>query len=166
MATHTLGTKSSSTLTALLYATSLAEADVATLNGLAVDDQLLLNAGILFTATTNSTAALTAISPSGAAIQGMQIWGSGIPAGTIATVASGTTATLNQAATSGASGVKMFALPQALFNMFSKQGLLYVPNRGVLTILPGDYVAVDASGWPILVSKEAVAYTGSSWTFT
>ena len=43
-------------------------------------------------------------------------------------------------------------------NAFSSNGLLYVPNRGVLTVLPGDYVAVDpTTGWPILLSKRAIA---------
>jgi hypothetical protein len=50
--------------------------------------------------------------------------------------------------------------PQA----FSANGLLYVPNRGVLTMLPGDYVAVDETGWPILVSKLAAA--GTSYVHT
>lgn len=45
---------------------------------------------------------------------------------------------------------------------FSLQGLLYVPNRGVLKVLPGDYVGVDPNGWPILVSKNSIA--GSGWT--
>lgn len=45
---------------------------------------------------------------------------------------------------------------------FSQNGLLYVPNRGVLKILPGDWVAVDTTGWPILVSKNA-AGTSASW---
>ena len=41
---------------------------------------------------------------------------------------------------------------------FAQTGLLYVPNRGVLKVLPGDYVAYDATtGWPILVSALAVA---------
>lgn len=45
---------------------------------------------------------------------------------------------------------------------FSLMGLLYVPNRGVLKVLPGDYVGVDPNGWPILVSKNSIA--GSGWT--
>src|ERR1700722_10173109 len=40
---------------------------------------------------------------------------------------------------------------------FAQSGLLYVPNRGILKVLAGDYVGVDASGWPILVSKNAIA---------
>lgn len=48
---------------------------------------------------------------------------------------------------------------------FSKAGLLYVPNRGVLRVLPGDYVAIDTVGWPILVSARSAA-TGASWTHT
>ena len=35
---------------------------------------------------------------------------------------------------------------------------LYVPNRGVLRCIPGDYVMFDATtGWPILVSANAIA---------
>lgn len=43
--------------------------------------------------------------------------------------------------------------PQA----FSSNGLLYVPNRGVLKMLPGDYVGIDSQGWPILVSANSIA---------
>ena len=45
---------------------------------------------------------------------------------------------------------------------FAQNGLLYVPNRGVLKVLPGDYVSVDANGWPVLVSKNSIA--GSGWS--
>lgn len=45
---------------------------------------------------------------------------------------------------------------------FSANGLLYVPNRGVLTMKPGDYVAVDSTGWPILLSSLAAA--SGPWT--
>lgn len=56
-------------------------------------------------------------------------------------------------------------------NAFTTQGQLYVPNRGVLQVLPGDYVAVDANGWPILLSANAIAGGSSpsaatSWTHT
>ena len=45
---------------------------------------------------------------------------------------------------------------------WARTGLLYVPNRGVLQALPGDYVAYDpATGWPILLSKNAAG--GASW---
>lgn len=41
---------------------------------------------------------------------------------------------------------------------YAQTGLLYVPNRGVLKCLPGDYVAFDTTtGWPILISKIAAA---------
>jgi hypothetical protein len=48
------------------------------------------------------------------------------------------------------------------FEFQGGSGLLYVPRRGTLQVLPGDYVAYDSNGWPILVSAEAVA-TGSQW---
>lgn len=41
-------------------------------------------------------------------------------------------------------------------------GKLYVPNRGVLKVLPGDYVFYDPNGWPILVSANSIA--GSGWS--
>lgn len=44
---------------------------------------------------------------------------------------------------------------------WSQGGQLYVPNRGILQVLPGDYVAVDSQGWPILVSANSIA--NSSW---
>jgi hypothetical protein len=45
---------------------------------------------------------------------------------------------------------------------------LFVPNRGVLRLFPGDVVAIDNLGgtnvgWPILVSADAIAH--GSWTF-
>lgn len=41
---------------------------------------------------------------------------------------------------------------------FARTGLLYVPNRGVLKALPGDYVMFDTTtGWPILVSARAIS---------
>ena len=40
---------------------------------------------------------------------------------------------------------------------FTTWGRLYIPNRGVLQVLPGDVVAIDANGWPILLSANAIA---------
>lgn len=38
------------------------------------------------------------------------------------------------------------------------QGMLYVPNRGYLTVKPGDYVCFDpVTGWPILISADCAA---------
>ncbi len=45
---------------------------------------------------------------------------------------------------------------------YAQQGLLFVPNRGVLKCLAGDYVGFDpATGFPILLSAAAAA--GASW---
>lgn len=48
---------------------------------------------------------------------------------------------------------------------FIKEGFLFVPNRGVLRLLPGDYVGVDAKGWPIVVSAYSIE-AASDWTHT
>lgn len=45
---------------------------------------------------------------------------------------------------------------------YSLNGRLYIPNRGSLLILPGDYVGVDNVGWPILVSANSIA--NGAWT--
>jgi hypothetical protein len=39
---------------------------------------------------------------------------------------------------------------------------LIVPNRGILRVFPGDYVAIDSQGWPILVSANSIA--NAAWT--
>ncbi len=50
---------------------------------------------------------------------------------------------------------------------FAQNGQLYVPNRGVLKVFPGDRIMVDAaSGWPILVSRTALGVAGSVWSST
>lgn len=41
-------------------------------------------------------------------------------------------------------------------------GLLFIPNRGVLRVLPGDWVGVDNRGWPILLSADTIA--NGLWT--
>lgn len=46
------------------------------------------------------------------------------------------------------------------FSMSS--GRLFVPNRGILNILPGDWVGVDSRGWPILLSADTIA--NGLWT--
>jgi hypothetical protein len=43
---------------------------------------------------------------------------------------------------------------------------LFVPNRGVLAVLPGDVIAIDpTTGWPFLISARA-AQNASAWTHT
>ena len=90
MATGTLGTTATTSLTALAFGGALAAADIATIANAILNDQ----------------------------VNGNPIW------------------------------------PGA----FAQTGLLYVPNRGILKCLAGDYVGVDAAtGWPILVSARAAA---------
>jgi hypothetical protein len=56
---------------------------------------------------------------------------------------------------------KVAAHPQASLigtGGFAYNGLLFVPNRGFLKVLPGDYVGIDNEGWPILVSAYSIAH--------
>lgn len=45
---------------------------------------------------------------------------------------------------------------------FLIDGQLFVPNRGILKVLPGDFVGVDSQGFPILVSANSIA--NGPWT--
>lgn len=48
---------------------------------------------------------------------------------------------------------------------FLAAGLLFIPNRGVLKLIPGDVVAFNAvSGWPIMLSAAAAA--SANWVYT
>jgi hypothetical protein len=49
---------------------------------------------------------------------------------------------------------------------FTRAGQLFIPNRGVLQVKPGDVVAVDATGWPILISAFAIASGSTEWAHT
>lgn len=47
---------------------------------------------------------------------------------------------------------------------FSQPGRLHFPGRrGFVNLLPGDYVAFDLQGWPIIVSAWSIANSGG-WT--
>lgn len=120
MATRTLGSATTTTLTAIPFP-NLATgtpADFAAINALILDDTPLL-------------------------------W----PSGNVGTAA-------------GQNAAQIAAKQNLIPTAFSNQGLLYVPNRGYLKILPGDWVAVDTFGWPILVSGRSVQSSAASWVHT
>ncbi|SRR6266851_4753275 len=48
---------------------------------------------------------------------------------------------------------------------WSRNGQLYVPNRGWLKVFPGDFIGVDSQGWPILVSAKSAA-VAAQWVHT
>ena len=93
---------------------------------------------------TNATTSLTAVlyAPG---------YGSGLSAADIATIALGIKDDQN---------VTRPVVPGS----FVIDGLLFVPNRGVLKVFPGDFVGVDSRGWPILISKDTAA--NGPWTHT
>jgi hypothetical protein len=48
---------------------------------------------------------------------------------------------------------------------FTVEGVLYLPQKkGFIKLAPGDYVGVDANGWPVVVAAYAIA--GAGWTHT
>lgn len=73
-------------------------------------------------------------------------------------------ATIAQAIMNDQLGLNAGVPAQIWPGAWAKNGLLYIPNRGVLQTKPGDVVMVDTvSGWPILVSAKALSVAGSVW---
>ena len=43
---------------------------------------------------------------------------------------------------------------------FTRQGMLYLPqHRGAIKLMPGDWVAVDPNGWPVVISNYSLPQT-------
>ena len=105
---------------------------------------------------TNGTTTLTAI----AAASGGSTVNELIP-GNFANISATDFATIQEAIKND----KINTFPRAQYAL-TRSGLLYVPNRGVLQVLPGDWIGVDATGWPVLVGANAIASVSpaSSWT--
>jgi hypothetical protein len=49
---------------------------------------------------------------------------------------------------------------------WSNNGILFIPNRtgGFVAMQPGDTLAVDLNGWPIIVSAQSLT-AGNAWTY-
>jgi hypothetical protein len=194
MALHTLVTAAAATLAAITYGQpspaggsvgtgQLSPADLAAISHGIVSDAFAATPtnmqaggpkGILATGSTHSNVTLdTLVAVAGgplAAIKvGMLVLGVGIPPGTyVASVTSGTAVALSQAATASATGVNIIFVPlgSAIGDPANFNGQLMIPGRGIIKVLPGDVIAVDNTGWPILVSAASIGYAGSLWTFT
>jgi hypothetical protein len=184
MALRTIGTKAATTLACLSgWSQVLAAADLAAIGSAISDDRgfaALLSgysAGtsyVLTTATTAGSVTLTVVTAAVGSPPVTQIrvgdlvlgHAADIVPGTYVAAFSGTTATLSQAAAStGASKTIAFLRADGMPGI-GREGLLAIPNRGIIKVLPGDVVAVDATGFPYLISANAIAYAGSDWTLT
>lgn len=185
MALHTLGT----TTTTILNCTPgwsqvLSPADVAAIGQSITNDDNFATVlasgqvgpqGILTTASTHGTTTLdTIVSIAGAGLGTIMVTdlvlGAGIAPGTfVAAILSPTSVQLSQAATGNAAGVRVAFIRQTadVESGLTYEGLLLYPGgRGSLRLLAGDVVAIDNTGWPIVVSSAAIAYAGSQWVFT
>jgi hypothetical protein len=183
MALHTLGTAATNSLNCLAaWAQSLLDADIAAIAQAITPDSRIASrvgspyvagpSGILATGTTHSSTTLdTLVSTGGGPLSsiyvGMLVFGIGILPGTYVTaIPTSTSVTLSQAASASASGINVTFVPVNRPGI-SRQQQLTVPGRGILSIQPGDVIAVDpTTGWPILVSGAAISAAGSLWTFT
>lgn len=181
MSTHTLGTTSSTALTAVTFnpplgvgqgAVSglLSPADLATVNAGIFPDTYATTTGggVLTTGTTHTSTTLDTIASMTRIQPGMLVAGVGIVPGTfVASVnVAGSSIVLSQAATASAAGVHLIFLPPSTSQVrLDFNGTLDIPGRGKLKVFPGDVVAVGNAGEVILVPAAAIAYAGSLWSF-
>jgi len=189
---HTLGTKGTTQLSAITFGAAtpvgatagtgnLNAADLASIsNGIVGDVNFAATnpTGILATATTAGTKTLTAlVHTAGMGLGTIQVGAlvvgteADIVPGTFVTdIVSGTSVHISVNAVSSTTLRKIaFINPGAkgMGGRLSFEGRLELPGgRGWVTVKPGDVIAIDSTGWPILVSAAAIAYSGSDWTYT
>jgi hypothetical protein len=179
MSIHTLGTKGTTSLNAITWNPSpgiLLPADCAAIYESIVGDKhagATNPTGIVATGTTHGTTTLdTLVAVSGAPLAaikvGQLVLGVGITPGTfVAAILSSTSVQLSQAATGSAAGVNILIVPlEDPQNTGLIIGQLRMPGgRGTLNLKTGDVVAIDNTGWPIVISATAIAYAGSLWSY-
>lgn len=180
MALQTLGTTTTTILRALpAWSASLSQADVAAIGQTISGDRqfatILSGFGpgataVLATGSTHSNTTLdTLVGISGAPLTqiavGDLVIGAGIPPATyVQALVSATSVTLSAAATASASIRVVFRHRAGQPLVSLADGMLHVPGgRGTLKLLPGDIVAIDNLGWPILVSGASIGYAGSQF---
>lgn len=184
MALRTIGTNATTSLVALpAWSAALAATDLANIAAAITDDlnfgavlgqpgsgvKAVLATGSTHTNTTLDTLAAVSGAPLSQIQVGDLVLGAGIVPGTFVSIVNSATAvTLSQAATATAAAVRIAIVRQAMTvpGALQRDGRLFVPNRGILKVLPGDIVAVDNLGFPYLIPGNAIAYAGSLWTLT
>lgn len=181
MALHTLGTAATTSLQCLAgWSEALSDADIAAISQTVTPDSRIASVlggngagptGVLATGDTHGTTTLDDLASTGggplASIQrGWLVLGADITPGTfVADLLSATSVQLSQVAAGSNNDEKIVFVPPNVPAINRNQKLL-VPGRGILSILPGDVVAVDNTGAVILVPASAIGYAGSLWTFT
>jgi hypothetical protein len=181
MSLGTLGTSGTTSLAALnAWGQNLSDADIAAIGDSIVGDGRFSSipgggaagaSGILATGSTHLNTTLdTLVATGGAGLGAIQpgmlvlAANSRITPGTyVAAILSATSVQLSKAAASTTAGVRVAFVPPSPPHL-SRYGLLTIPGRGILKVLPGDVVALDNTGWAILVSGAAIAYAGSLWS--
>lgn len=181
MALRTLGTSATTSLRALnAWATSLSDADISAIaQTISSDGKFASGLGggsagataVLATGATHTSVTLdTLVSTGGAGLASIMVGdlvlAADVPPGTfVARKPSATSVTLSQAATG--SNAERVAFVRANAPHLSRNAQLVIPGgRGIVKVMPGDIVAIDNLGWPILVSAASIAYSGSQWTLT
>lgn len=194
MTVGTLGTLGTTSLAAITYGPAipvggsagtgnLAPADLAAIANSIVGDRFFdasNPAGIIATGDTHTNTTLdTLVAVDGGPLASIQIGAlvlavngsTGVfvvpPGAFVIAKPSATEVTLSTAATASLSGAKV-----AIINpmgpgqngRLSFNGLLDIPGRGTLKVFPGDVVALDSTGWPVLISAASIAYGGTLWS--
>lgn len=185
MALHTLGTSTTTAIqTALVVSEALLDQDIGALNMQVAPDLYTAQpatvpdspgvAGIVITGNTTAASptvaavALIAGAPLTAIQPGMQILAQNLPPGTSVVSYAANVLILSANYPSLVTGAYFLIVPAGgtARGTFSRNGELIIPNRGLLKMRRGDVVAVDNTGWPILVSGASANFQSSNWVFT
>lgn len=160
MATTLLGTNATTSLVSLIFSAAAADADIATIQQGILDDAVADGTASTQNGDTHTNTTIDSLVSTVGLHVGDLVAGSGVAAGTtIASIDSATAITVSDATTASASVDLTFFTQRVWPGAFAKNGLLAIPNRGIVKVLAGDYVAVDpVTGWPILVSAFAAAH--------
>lgn len=166
MATITAGTNGTASLIGLRFSAANSAADVAALNALMIPDRMVATGvAIRATGTIAATTVVTNMSSIAGINAGMVVLGIGIDPATYVISASGSSVILSKSAAGSTGGVTLAFVPPTPQGEFFAGGVLTIPDRGVLTMKPGDVVLVDpVTGWPTLIS--AAAATTGPWTLS
>ncbi len=182
MALRQLGTANTTALQALnAWGENLSDADIAAIGQSVTDDSQIASilggnspaaGGILATGNTHSNTTLDTLvgtggGPLASVSRGMLALGNGIPAGTfVADLLSASSVQLSQAATAAAAIRVAFISVSDIKPALQRNGTLMIPRRGILTVLPGDIVAVDNTGAVVIVPGASIGYSQSNWVLT
>lgn len=184
MALQSLALDTNAVLSAVQISASLSDADIASINALIADDQAVISANlgpsasaiqgaVIFTgnSTTPQIASVSVTTPSGQSMSaipvGSALFGPGLSPGTrVTAIGALGTVSITPAPTAASTGGTFIATTTRPESVLQRNGILTLPNRGQLKLLPGDVVGVGPTGEVFVLPKTVTTVANSKWNLT